>query len=59
MNMRKLVTLSGLIGLLAVLAACSGAPVKYGSNSNSAEQQRQHAKEAQDELSTDINRGSK
>lgn len=54
--MRKLVILFGLIGLLAGLAACSGAPVKYG---NTAEQQRQHAKEAQDELSTDINRGSK
>ncbi len=54
--MRKLMILMSLLSVIAGLAACSGSPTAYG---NSAEMQRQHAREAQDELSKDTSRGSK
>lgn len=56
MKMRKLMILMSLLSVIAGLAACSGSPTAYG---NSAEMQRQHAREAQDELSKDTSRGSK
>lgn len=54
--MRKLKVLIGLLCVLSGLAACSSGSSGYG---NSPEVQRQHAKDAQDELSRDTGGGSK
>jgi hypothetical protein len=53
--MRKLFSIVYLLMFVFSLAACSTTQKSV----NSPEQQRKNAKEAQDELSVDVNRGMK
>lgn len=55
-KMKKIFFIICLAIVMFNLAACSDTPTKYG---NSSEQQRKNAKEAHDELSTDVNRGAR
>ena len=54
--MRKLISVICLIIVAASLMACSDTPTKH---SNSSGQERINAKEAQEELSRDVNRSAK
>ena len=54
--MSKFISIIFAVLLVANFAACSAKPAKYG---NSPEQQRKNAEEAQGELSTDVNRGTR
>lgn len=54
--MKKPFSVICLVLAVINLNACADTPTKYG---NSSEQQRKNAKDAQDELSTDINRGGR
>jgi hypothetical protein len=53
-DMNKLISILFLLLIALGVSACSSP--QYG---NSPEQQRKNAKEAQDELSTDVNRGTR
>lgn len=54
--MKKLISIMCLMLLASSLSACSAPPKNYG---NTPEQQRKNAQEAQEELSTDVNRGTR
>jgi hypothetical protein len=55
-SMKKLIFIMYLMLLASGLSACSAPPKNYG---NTPEQQRKNAQEAQEELSTDVNRGTR
>jgi len=52
--MKKICYTLMMIMLALNMAACASAP-----SGNTSEQQRKNAREAQDELSTDVNRGAR
>ena len=51
--MNKLISIMCLLLVALSVSACTDLPAVAG---NTAEQQRTHAKEAQDELSTEVNK---
>lgn len=54
--MKNIASLISILFIFAVLSACASPTASTG---NSAEQQRRNADNAQRELSTDVNRGSR
>lgn len=54
--MNKLISITSLFLLVFITSACTTTPQK---NSNTPEQQRKNAQGAQDELSTDVSRGTR
>jgi len=54
--MSKIFSVMCLVFFVTGLSACSSPPAKYG---NTPEQQRKNAQDAQEELSTDVNRGTR
>lgn len=54
--MSKIFSVMCLVFFVTGMSACSSPPAKYG---NTPEQQRKNAQDAQEELSTDVNRGTR
>jgi starvation-inducible outer membrane lipoprotein len=57
--MKKIAYFLMIISLALNLVACASAPSGSGSSGNTSEQQRKNARDAQEELSKDANRGER